>query len=292
MSIRSARLSAFLALASALPAFGAEPLVALRPHQPAPGETVRIETSTRTHDGTIAIREGIKQRSGTIEISRKRIVERRIAGAGAKEKLTLRILDDEITTTTRLDGSPAQTKRKTGALAGLTATGMRDATKRWRLFLDGTSADTAKSTALSALEAYANRRWLPPRPVAPGATWPIDPAFIRHIVSRDLGKSPLEATMTLREVRKNPDGTPATAVIDCKIHTKGARQENAAQLDAGAVVSLAGTLEIDLATMLDTSLLLEGTLATYASKGGTTTTVNLPLRMQVSKSIRRAPGTR
>jgi hypothetical protein len=292
MNFRAAHLPALLALATALPAFGAEPLVALRPHHPAPGESVLVRTSTSSHDGTITVREGTKQRSGTIEISRNRTIERSITGTGKKEKLTLRILDDEVTTTTRLAGSPAKTERKTGPLAGLTATGMRDATKRWRIFLDNGTADTGKSAAISALEAYENRRWFPPRPVNAGATWPIDPAFIRHIVSRDLGKSPIDATMTLREIRKNPDGTPATAVIDCKIHTKGRRPENAGAPATGAVVALAGTLEIDLATMLDTSLVLEGTLATYASDNETTTTINVPLRMQVSKSIRRAPGIR
>ena len=87
MNFRAAHLPALLALATALPAFGAEPLVALRPHHPAPGESVLVRTSTSSHDGTITVHEGTKQRSGTIEISRNRTIERSITGTGKKEKL-------------------------------------------------------------------------------------------------------------------------------------------------------------------------------------------------------------
>ena len=288
MHRRFARLFlAALPLILALPSRGAEPLVALRPHQPAPGETVRITTTTTTRNGAITVREGANQRSGTIEISRKRVIDQRLAGTGAKQKLTFRILSDDISTTTRLAGSPPETKRKSGPLSGLTATGMRDATKRWKFFLDDTTTDTARTAALAALEAYANRRWFPPRAVPVGATWPIDPGFIRHIVARDLGKTPLEATMTLRKIRKDPDNpnAPGTAVLDCRITTRGHKKENAARPESGAIVSLTGTLEIDLATMLDRHFLLEGTLTTFASKDAITTSIHLPIRMEVTKKI-------
>jgi hypothetical protein len=278
---------AALPLFLALPSRGAGPLVVLRPHHPTPGETIRITTTTTARNGAITVREGANQRTGTIEISRKRIIDQRLAGTGAKQKLTFRVLSDDISTTTRLAGSPPETKLKSGPLSGLTATGMRDATKRWKFFLADTATDTARTTALAALEAYANRRWFPPRAVPVGTTWPIDPGFIRHIVARDLGKTPLEATMTLREVRKDPENpnAPGIAVLDCKIATRGHQKENAARPESGAIVSLAGTLEIDLATMLDQHLLLEGTLTTFASKDGTTTTVHLPVRMEATKKI-------
>ena len=113
-----------------------------------------------------------------------------------------------------------------------------------------------------------------------GDTWDIDPGFVRHLIARDFGAAATEATLTLREIRTASE--QRTAILDCRVKTKGERKG----ADAGAGIALEGTLEIDLATMLDRRLVLKGSLVTHTASAARKKTVRLPLTIEVTKTLR------
>lgn len=255
----------------------------LKPYESKPGEIVLHQSTSDSQDGTVTVTQGSSQRAGSISIKSSGTMERRILGSGAKTKVQYRTISDLITTTTQY-GETKNTESRSGPLLGKTVSGFRDDSGKWRLFLEEGVADAKVSADISELEAYENRRWFLAQPVKIGQSWPIDPAFIRHLTERDLGEAEIKATMTFKSIETIDD--EPTAILTFKIETLGLNVDSENKTSAGAKTSLAGLVQISLATMLDKRIKMTGTLATMARRDGVTTMVTLPINMAVSKTVR------
>lgn len=255
----------------------------LKPFTPAPGKTVSIRTESKSENGEIIVTKGSIISKGTLSTTSSETLERTVSGSGKTAKLQYRTLADLRTTSTRI-GETESTETLSGPLLGKTVHGMRGDDGKWRLYLDGASNDPLVAAAISKLEAYENRRLFIELPVRVGQSWPIDPGFIRHLIERDLGKSPIKATMTLTGI-ETIDAEP-TAVLTYAIESAGAKQSGDTKRQAAASVSLTGTMLVSLNTMLDKKTTLKGSLTSMATNNDTSTTVTLPVNMTATKSIR------
>ena len=254
-----------------------------RSFQPAPGQTLVIKTRSESLNGEIIATQGAETRKGTLSITNQKTLERTVSGADAKAKLQYRTLASLRSTTTRF-GETETTDSSSGPLLGITVEGMRDQTRQWRLFTENNSNDPKIAAAVSELEAYENRRLFLDQPVRTGQSWPIDPGFVRHLIERDLGKSPIKASMTFRSVEP-VDGEP-TALFDFSIESVGAKQEQDDKKRSAASVSLTGTLQVDLKTMLDRKTTLTGSLTSMVVTDDQSTSVTLPIHMTITRSLR------
>lgn len=255
----------------------------LKLHEPRPGQSVVVHTVSDSPNAAMTITRGAAVQKGRTSINRDRKFVRSIRGTGATTQLVYKVLSDQIVTSIVL-GAEKDTKTTTGALVGHTALGFRDSIGRWRLFLESGTSRNKQAAELAELEAYENRRWYPPRPVTIGQTWPIDPAFIRHLTERDLGKGSVEASMTFKSIETI--GDKPTAVLTFQIETVGSSIDAAAGKEAGALASIKGTLFVDLDTMLDKRLVMNGTLTTIARQHGSSTEIVLPVNYTVTKTVR------
>ena len=274
--------SAALVTASAT-AFEATGFHLLQPFQPAPGQTLVITTTSESLNGKITVTQGAATNKGTLNTKSHEILERTVSGSGKSAKLQYRTLESLRTVTSRL-GETESTESTTGILVGIPVEGMRDQTQQWRLFPTRNSNDPKISIAVSELEAYENPRLFLTHPVRIGQSWPIDPGFVRHLIERDLGKSPIKATMTLKAIEAI-DGEP-TALLSFAIDSSGAKQDDDSQKQSAARVSLTGTLQVSLKTMLDKRTTMTGSLTSMTVAGGRSTTVSVPVNMTVTKSLR------
>ena len=206
-----------------------------------------------------------------------------MASKGGNKSLSYKILEDIAVSSNELEGPNSQT-RNVAALTGQTVVGLRDNFGQWQFYLEGATAGNRQVDELSELQAYENRRWFVDRPVKIGESWPINPAFFRHLLLRDLGKAQLKASMTLEEV-KDIDGV-RTAILAFTLNTLGARDKSAGQPEASASISATGKLYFSLDTMLDREMLLDGTLKTSARKGDSSTSVIIPFTIRSTKTIK------
>ena len=257
-------------------------LYTLKKHIQGPGQAVRITSVSDTRGGTMTVRRGNTKDHGKMGLRRERVFQRRILNDGKNVTLEYQILKDTVTTAMALDG-PATTRADEAALTGKVVLGFRDAMGRWRLFLKRATSTNAQAAELAELEAYENRRWFLDRPVRIGETWTIDPAFVRHLSERDIDYAEVTATATLKDVVEI-DGEP-TAVLGVSVRSLGSKENPIADRASGVMVSLTGTLQVSLATMLDKRLKMEGSFTTIARRGDTSTTVDLPFKTEVLKTI-------
>ena len=256
----------------------------LKHYDPKPGEVVISKSLSESPTGRLTVTDGATKQIGTLSLTRSRWLERRLLGSGPKVQVQYKVIADQLTSITAL-GTNKETEVNTGALVGKTVFGFRDATQRWRLFLKGQTADAAQAHDIAELEAYDNRRWFMASPVQVGQTWPIDPAFIRNLTERDLGKANVNATMTFTAVEKI--GTEPTAVLTFKVETLGSKSGADGGLTVGAssAIAVSGTIHVSLNTMLDKKLTMTGSLTTIASEGTKSTLVTLPVKMTVTKTV-------
>ena len=254
-----------------------------KPFQPAPGQTLVIKTSSESLNGEIIVTRGAEVRRGTLDHRSHETLARTVSPTAAQEKLEYRTLASQRRVTTRF-GETEATDTTTGALLGITVEGLRDQGKQWRLFTANNSNPPKVAEAVSELEAYENRRLFLEQPVRIGQSWPIDPGFVRHLIERDLGKSPLKANMTFKAV-ETIGGEP-TALFDFSIESVGAKQEQDDKKRSAASVSLTGTLQVDLKTMLDRKTTLTGSLTSMVVTDDQSTSVTLPIHMTITRSLR------
>lgn len=260
----------------------AETTYEFKPYTQKPGETLRMDSKMTTKGGTlIRERDGAKER-GTISRARTRQLERRVTGDPSTPRIEYKIVTDIHTTANSLEQNGGFANR-TGALVGQTAVGRKDAAGRWILSLEGKPASATQKAELAELDAYENRSWTPGRAVKIGESWKIDPAFLRHLLLRDLETVELRSTLTLTEVREI-DGE-ATAVLACDLQSVGAKDTREGVTDATAALNATGILHVALETMLDKKLLLSGTLSSTARHGDTLSSMSLPLRVEITKSM-------
>lgn len=285
------RLFLTLALASlptSLPTFlpaslHAETSYHLKPFEQQADQVLDIRISSRSSEGRMIVNSEGEKSEGALSMQRSRNLERRVVSQGGAKGLSYKILEDIAVSSNELEGPNSQT-RHVAALTGQTVVGLRDNFGQWQFYMEGSTADNRQVDELYELQAYENRRWFVDYPVKIGESWPINPAFFRHLLLRDLGKAQLKASMTLEDV-KDVDGT-RTAILSFKLDTIEVRDKGAAQSEASASISATGKLHFSLDTMLDREMVFSGLLKTSARNGDHQTSVILPFTIRSTKTIK------
>lgn len=278
------RLPCLLALVSLplLTPASAEPEVALRSYSQPGGQALRIQTTTTSHDGRIIIEGNGEKSEGSMRLHRSRTLQRHTSADGTSVQYT--VVQDTSESSNELD-APTRPGSQTSALTGKTAAGFRDSTGHWHFYLAGKTPTSVEATELAELGSLENRRWFAGHPVKIGESWEIDPSFLRHLLLRDPGSASLEASVTLKEIKKVA-GTD-TAVLTLKIQSVAAQRDTPEAPTETATLNATGTLMVSLDTMLDHELIIEGSLLSTSRANGTLTTLILPFRSVTVRSLDR-----
>jgi hypothetical protein len=166
----------------------------------------------------------------------------------------------------------------TGKMFAMSKTAAGD----WKFELDGSVPLTRVQDEIRELTVYLKREWYPAREVKVGDTWEFDPSWVKMIIEKDLSNAKTMGTMWLRQVRRGENRQ--TAIIDITVRSTGADFQ-ADGSESSASIDLTGQVSVNLDTMLDESLELNGTLVTASSKAGESTKVKLPIKLNVTKTF-------
>lgn len=240
-----------------------------------PGETVRILATSSVAKGRMKVKKDGVEREQPMTMQRVRYLERLLREDG--KTLEYKIVNDTTETNNAFLGGRSS---RVASLVGRTAVGFRDSAGQLHLHLEGETPDDTEAIELAELAAYANRSWFPDKPVKVGESWEIEPAFIRHLVLRDLGTTgSIDATMTFQEVAE-VDGLQ-TAVLTFTLQTAAVKEDGSGQEpEATATINAKGTLHVTMETMLDRKLVIEGVLISTNRDGHDLTTSYLPFRTE------------
>ncbi|MEM1084445.1 MAG: hypothetical protein AAGI48_09990 [Verrucomicrobiota bacterium] len=241
---------------------------------PAPELPLRIQTSTIAKGGRASSTVPTGTTSQTIDITRKRHIERTMRNDALGGEVTYRILQDVITTAVN-----GKTENKTGPLEAKSPKARKNGAGNWTFSLEGTALGEAADD-LEMLGAFENRKWLPERKVAIGESWNFEPSFIRRSLQRDIPNPQVTGVMKLREIGTAPDGT-RQAIIDCFIRG-GGRSETPTGATVTAETGLVGNLTVNLDQPGRMRFYLNGKLATGVAKPGDSAKVMMPLNLSVT----------
>jgi hypothetical protein len=247
------------------------------------GESIRLVTNSETPGGTIQRGISGKNSSGTISIDRERELVwtfRDPAPDGTRRGM-VRVKEIVTNTVVKIDGQ----QEKTNDVSPLTGKmfSMSKAPKGdWKFELDGSVPLTRVQKEIDELTVYLKRDWYPTREVNVGDTWEFDPAWVKMIIEKDLSKAQTIGTMRLRQLRSSIMGK--TAIIDVSVRSTGADFKSDGS-ESSASVELNGQITVNLNTMLDEKLELNGTVTSSSRKAGESTTVKLPVRLTATKSF-------
>lgn len=238
------------------------------------GQTVRTIMETITENGTVKVVGGKQDGNGEMFIQRVRIFEQTRSKDGYKYD----IQQNDSSASFRWGGQehPSETH---SALIGRPVTAKRG-DEGWELTLAEGNASPEQESEIEAFEAYANRDWLPGRPVAVGDSWPCEPGFIRHFVNSDLINTDAGGTLTLLAIK---DGNAAVSV---HIEGNGTQVDEKKGTISKAGIDLRGTVVFSAKTGLDSALDLKGKVTSgvqYSS--GEIKAVLLPVVVKVRKKI-------
>lgn len=248
-----------------------------------PGESVRLLSHSETTGGTITKTAQGRTSNGTISVTRDRdlVWTFRPDGADGTRRGMVKVNASTISTKTVLDGKEdagSDPSPLTGKLFSMS----KPPQGEWKFELDGSVPLMRIQREIDELKVYLKREWYPTKPVALGDAWEFDPAWIKMIIERDLEKAKTIGTMRLRQLRR-AEGRQV-AVIDVSIRSTGAdfRPDGTA---AEGAVDLSGQMTVNLATMLDESLELKGTVVSGTATVTESTKVKLPVQLRVTKSF-------
>jgi hypothetical protein len=157
----------------------------------------------------------------------------------------------------------------------------------WTFELDGSIPRHRIQQEIDELTVYLKRRWYPDRQVRVGDSWEFDPTWIRMILQKDLQNAKLIGTMKLRQIRHT--AAKNMAVIDVSVRGSGGKFQ-ADGTEQHARVELKGQVTVNLKTMLDESLELDGLLETRTGKVSESKNAKLPLRLVVNKTFTKGGG--
>ncbi len=272
-----------LAIAFSMPASLVSAGITIGPVRGQPGESIRLVTFSETKGGTIQRNYLGESSTGKIEITRERdlVWTFRAPAADGTRRGMVRV--PKITTTTRtvINGKEDRITDQS-PLVGKMFAMSKSPTGDWHFELDGSLPLTRIQSEIDELKVYLRRDWYPAREINVGDSWEFDPAWIRMTIEKDVSKAQTIGTMKLRQVRNS--ATRRLAVIDVSIRSTGSdfRPDG---VEADASVDLKGEVIVNLDTMLDEVLELNGTIATTTIKGAETTKVNMPIRLTATKSF-------
>ncbi|MDP3850819.1 MAG: hypothetical protein Q8Q59_09965 [Luteolibacter sp.] len=280
--MKSAPLSALsLFLASALAASGAG--TAFGPVRAQPGESVRMTSVSESKDGTLEVVQDGRTRKGPIRIYRERDLSWTFRAPATDGTLRGMVSISKIATFSSFTLDGKEEKSEDGSpLCGKMFAMSKAPAGDWKFELDGSIPLRRVEKEIDELTIYLKRQWYPDRVVNVGDSWEFDPAWIRMIVEKDLHKAQTIGTMKLRQIRRT--ARKQVAVIDISVRSTGG-DFRADGSEARAQVELSGQVVVDLSTMLDESLELNGTIVTSSGTLNDSKKVTLPVHLKVNKSF-------
>jgi hypothetical protein len=248
-----------------------------------PGESVRLVTRSETPGGTIQRTLNGKPGSGTIAITRDRelIWTFRATAPDGTRRGMVRVPMITTATVVKIDGKEEKTNDQS-PLTGKMFAMSKTPTGEWKFELDGSVPLTRVRNEIEELTVYLKRDWYPTREVKVGDSWEFDPAWVKMLIEKDLSKAKTIGTMRLRQIRRAANRQ--SALIDVTIESTGADFGSDGS-QAAASIALTGQVVVNLDTMLDEQLDLNGTVTSSSSKPGETTKVTLPIQLKVTKSF-------
>lgn len=267
-----------LALAAPAPA-----QVQFGPPRLKPGESIRMVAHTESKDGTVERSTGGKSTIGTMRAVRDREIVWTLRDPDPAGQLRVMARIQRYRTVSLIKlGEEEDMRSEDSRLTGKLIAATRDKEGEWKFELDGTPLGQRDRAELEELGAYQKRKWFPDRAVKVGDSWEFDPAWIKLVIERDLSKAQTIGTMKLTQVRRS--WGKETALIDVSVRSTGNEWRADGRETTGSL-ALNGRMTVNLGTMLDEQLLLDGTLESTARKGIESTKLKLPLRMEVKKSV-------
>ena len=248
-----------------------------------PGESVRLLTHSETTGGTIAKTRDGRATNGTIAITRDRdlVWTFRAPATDGTRRGMVKVAELTTASKTVINGKEdkaADTSPLKGKLFAMSKTPTGD----WKFELDGSVPLTRVKAEIEELTVYLKRDWYPAKSVELGESWEFDPAWVKMIIEKDLVKAQTIGTMRLRQVRRTVDRE--LAIIDISIRSTGG-DFRADGTESAATIELTGQVTVNLVTMLDESLELNGTVTTSTDNVSEATKVKLPVKLVVTKSF-------
>lgn len=249
-----------------------------------PGESVKLVTHSETPGGTIQRTIGGKSESGTLSITRDRELVwtfRQPMPDGTRRGM-VKVPKITTRTVTKINGKE-EVVTDASPLNGKMFAMSKSPTGDWSFELDGSVPLTRIQHEIDELTVYLKRDWYPPgRDLNVGDSWEFDPSWVKMIIGRDFKHAQTIGTMRLRQVRHAEKRQ--IAVLDVTIESTGAdfRPDGT---ESEASVNLKGQVTVNLETMLDEELTLEGTVTTSTTGAGESSKVKLPIRLTARKSF-------
>lgn len=250
-----------------------------------PSEIVRMVSRSETPGGTIRIQTKGADTTGTIKMTRDRDLTWSFQDPGldGTRRGIARISNITTSTSIRVNGREEKSVDQS-QLSGTTLKVSKPPGGNWNFELhgEGVLPLSRVRNELEELRAYLKREWFPAREVNVGESWNFNPAWVQQVIERDLSQTKTTGTMTLRQIHDGLFGR--TAVIDVRIQSAG-KKARADGGESSASIDLNGQLKVNLKTMLDEQLELGGKVISTTHGGGEVRTVNLPVRLKVTKSF-------
>lgn len=249
------------------------------------GEIVRMVSHSETPGGTIRIQSKGVDTTGVMLMTRDRDLTWSFQDPGldGSRRGIARISKITTSTSIRINGREEKSVDKS-LLSGTTLKVTKPPGGNWNFELhgEGILPLSRVRNELEELRAYLKREWFPAREVNVGDTWNFNPAWVQQVIERDLTQTKTTGTMKLRQINDGIFGK--TAVIDVWIQSAG-KKTRADGGESSADIDLRGQLKVNLKTMLDEQLDLGGTVISTTKGKGEARTVNLPIRLKVTKSF-------
>jgi hypothetical protein len=248
-----------------------------------PGERVRMSSQVTCAKGTVQKTKGGLLTHGTISVSRESelVWTFREPEADGTRRGMVRVPNISNTIVTTMDGKTDQVVNPS-PLNGKLIEMSKSPKGEWKFELDGSVPLIRVEDEIETMGIYLKRKWYPEYKVKLGDSWEFDPVWIKSLMTKDLKKAKAVGTMRLRQVRHAPGGQ--TALIDVTIRSSGGDfKADGTETDASVVLD--GSLIVNLETMLEESLELNGTIITKVSTATESHTTNLPITAKVTKSF-------
>jgi hypothetical protein len=271
-----------LALASCSPAPPSGP-VEFTPPRLAVGDAVLTTVTSTFKGGTFQASSTEASASGSISIERNRTVKKTVIAADDTGPLRCSIdVPEDTVKMTLFSGGQNSIDTIEGPLVGRPIEATRNG-DTWSITLVDEVPDADQADALLGIQSFENRAWFPDHPVALGESWDYDPAYFRVLLERDLGGAAATGRMTLRSLERHPDGS-AQARLDLVITSSGLESTDD-DLERQANIEARGSLIVNLDTMLDREMIIEGLLRSGVSNDSSSATLELPIRIEVRREI-------
>jgi hypothetical protein len=257
--------------------------IAFGPVRAQPGESIRLVSSSESKGGTVEITKDLRTSKGTIRIVRDRDLSWtfRVPEADGTRRGMVSVARISSSASVSVDGKEEKSE-DSSPLNGKMFAMNKPPAGDWKFDLDGSIPLHRIQKEIDELTVYLKRQWYPERVVKVGDSWEFDPAWIRMIIEKDLPKAQTIGTMKLRQVRRTAQKD--IAVIDVSVRGTGGDfrpdgTESKVQLE------LTGQVMVNLKTMLDEELKLEGVIITSTGKPSDSKKVTLPVNLVVTKSF-------